>query len=110
MTPKRIKELREMIDGATPGPWRACQLKGFGAMRFIVTESPKAEWHQVVAILEHVGSFKGDEFVAAARIALPEALDEIERLRAEMTRLNLALQDVTATQITPNSEKSNGGN
>jgi carbamoylphosphate synthase large subunit len=84
MTPKRIKELRRLCNEATPGPWRACQLIGFGAMRFVVTDAEKAQWYQVVAILQNPGSFAGDEFIAASRTAMPEALDEIERLRAEL--------------------------
>ena len=77
MTPDRIKGLRELCDAATPGPWK-------DDAPFVVTEADI--WSSLGEIVHDHDAV----FIGAARSALPEALDEIEELRAE---LNLANQD-----------------
>src|SRR5271165_3860502 len=80
---------------ATAGPWSAVQMNGFGAMRFIVTESKlgNAYWHKVVAIVENAGSFEGDRFVAWCRDGVPRLLQYIEKLEEEKERLEDILED-----------------
>jgi hypothetical protein len=75
MTPERIAELRALAESAVPGPWRATQ--------YATVWSEGAE----TRVADTVGSSHGDaRFIAAARTALPEALDAIERVRALLTR------------------------
>jgi hypothetical protein len=80
ITDEEITSVREMLEGATPGPWQAAQLKGFGAERFIVStnESSNVAWHSIVAELKNPGSFKGDEFIAWCRDGVPRLLKLIE--------------------------------
>ena len=92
MTPERIAELRALCDAATPGPWYVNRIKGYTDNQIETTDPAhvaRKPWGHVVAT---TGLGAGDvsqqkferdsDFIAAARIALPEALDEIERLRA----------------------------
>lgn len=94
MTPERIAELRRLAEAATKGPWElkergdcvspcptddcekpapVCAVPGY------VMHGNQADWwEQWVA--------DGD-FIAAARSAFPELLDEVERLRARCERL-----------------------
>lgn len=77
-TKERIAELRALCDGATEGPWEHV---------FNEDES----WETVrcadslVAKVDSEYSFEQDakdaQFIAAARTALPELLDEVERLK-----------------------------
>lgn len=85
LTDKELDELPEMIDGATPGPWRDASYKGMGPMRFIVSESKmnQPEWFKIVAILENPGSFLGDKFIAWCRDGVPRLLKTIVKLKQE---------------------------
>jgi len=97
MTPERIAELRRLCGAATPGPWKCWGVWGpvkgtdFMAVSRIGPEAP--EWAGIVADplyppnADFYAKREDAEFVAIARTALPEALDEIERLRAENERL-----------------------
>lgn len=90
MTPERIKELRTICDAATPGPWSV----SFG----------EDEIGSMVYGLEEVEEFTSRDsldfqqvnadwsFIAASRTALPEALDEIERLQARVEELDALLR------------------
>jgi hypothetical protein len=81
-----IKTLRELCEKATPGPWKAC-----GAEKCTCGLVWSKEIDDVVACCstcENAGiSVEGQqiranmEFIAAARTALPELLEEVERLR-----------------------------
>ena len=93
MTDERINELRALCDAASPGPWRAyscddlprsaCAIRSaeFDAQRDgdgdVVRDTNRDECH-------HMMTRADAELIAAARTALPEALDEIERLRADV--------------------------
>jgi hypothetical protein len=70
MTPERIAELRALCKAATPEPWKNA---------FRSSQVPDGEGRPPFDI------FVGDEddvaFIAAARTALPEALDRIEFLQ-----------------------------
>ena len=68
MNEKRIEELRAMCDTATPGPWI------------------RERW-SIDTVNERVVATANMQldaaFIAAARTALPELLDEVERLETE---------------------------
>lgn len=70
MTDDDIKKAREIIDAATPGPWKTLK-------KVLVVN----EWS------EHIGDFHASSnaaFIAAAREGWPAALDEVTRLRADL--------------------------
>lgn len=72
MAPDRVAELRALADAATPGPWTLYD-RGVG---WEVSELPDV----------HDGTTfnrPDAEFVAAARTAIPELLDDVEQLRAQ---------------------------
>lgn len=72
MTPGRIAELRALAAAATPGPW-GIYVDGLSVMAR----------GNLVTDLHQRGPLAKDDaaFIAAARSALPEALDHIEQLR-----------------------------
>lgn len=79
MTPERRAEYRRLADAATPGPWEWSHLLNPNGLL-----SGDCE---VIAILpEHTCSLEMLEadaaFIAASRTAVPELLDEVERLEA----------------------------
>ena len=104
MTPKRIAELRELCEKATPGPWYAYPNTLAG--RVWISKDRVPAGHVVAEsmfervkgyVTRHLGfRFWRNEYkvgkdayaeaahnvawVVAARTALPEALDQIERL------------------------------
>jgi hypothetical protein len=88
MTPERIAELRELCEMATPGPWSfECLDAGDDE-----DDASGGCWQVPEPLV--TPSSDGDYlngrnawFIAAARTALPEALDEIERLRAEVAAM-----------------------
>ena len=94
MTPERIAELRALAAAATPGPWLDDSYR-------VHVGDPYAKDgpYYVIADLKHrdepsddgfAGTVYGNRaFIAAARTALPEALDAIERVR----KLAISIQD-----------------
>lgn len=81
-----IEKLRALLAAATPGPWAyyddirpdvrsAANRGGFMGAGHIATVS------------RYDGNTNDAAFIAAAREALPELLDEVERLRAENAQL-----------------------
>lgn len=86
---------------ATAGPWVSAQMKGFGAMRFVLSESKlgNAEWHKVIAILENPGSFDADHFIAWCRDGVPRLLKHIEKLEEEKERLESLLDEANMHEI-----------
>lgn len=82
MTTERIKELRELCDKVTPGPWYEYANQGHvfsiqtlnGSGGCILPRSGY-EWIRV----------DDAKFIAASRTAIPELLDEIERLQRELS-------------------------
>jgi len=100
MTPERIKDLRALCEAATEGPWeawessRACEL----ASRVDAPSTgfkDKPEYAAVCYLSPYNKEFADCRFIATARTALPEALDEVERLRGEVERLRTALSTGT---------------
>lgn len=82
MTPERIAELRALAEAATPGPWLPDMNRrphGVGNdYATLVTQGDALvcdTWNQPFSNAD-------GRFIAAARTALPEALDAIERVRA----------------------------
>ena len=119
MTNDRIKQLRALCEAAADGPWRA----GRADMVSYTFEGPKAfknvygpresehpNMPGEMIPTEEARAYgdkciEGAQFIAEARTALPEALDEVERLRAYATRgehramtLLQAIEDCTAMQ------------
>lgn len=106
MKPERIKQLRELCDGATRGPWRYDDRSNSGKNWLLATfgawerwpGSPREETGDAILTTDNVrcsqmaaGDARGDaEFCAAARTAIPELLDEVERLRDEVERADSA--------------------
>lgn len=70
MTPEQIKNLRDLAERATPGPWRT---------------GPGAHGYAVRGDGYLAGVMRSDdaELIAAMRNALPELLDAAERAHAE---------------------------
>lgn len=109
MTKADRQRLRELADRATPGPWRelercpnaepdrACgvtseQLHRSGRDRVCVFASDAYDE------CSHPVSRADAAFVAAARTAVPELLDELERLRAALAEaLRMAEHDLPET-------------
>ena len=92
MKPERIKQLRELCEKATPGPWEQCK------------DDPWCVWvmngdKDGFNLLAECGWIDNDwnaAFIAAARTAVPELLDEVERLRRGIDR---ALEQIEQTDI-----------
>ena len=87
-----IKKLREICEKASPGPWKAVASRtAVGVCYRIFPESwGKVPDHGGICAYDDCTSLnphpKGEQaanaqFIAAARTALPELLDEVERLR-----------------------------
>lgn len=83
MNTEERKRLRELCDKATPGPWRKVVCNKEDGWSCVMGE------HEAVTDGVQTGEMNGDnaDFIAAARNALPELLDEVERLRARVERL-----------------------
>jgi len=83
-----IKKLRELCEKATPGPWEWQYSEKWGTSVFndtlgVITAYTNERGNPDITIAE-----EDLEFIAAARTALPEILDEVERLRKEVRLLN----------------------
>jgi hypothetical protein len=82
-----------MMEMGVTGPWKAAQLDGFGADRFIINEN--APHFKIVAELKSgIGSFAGDQFVAWCRDGVPrllltleQVMPSIEQTRAEIEKI-----------------------
>lgn len=84
ITPEKIAELRKLCEEATPEPWRTHDIfpKEFGYAQVFGPISPKKDFDRIELGLQADASF-----IAAARTALPELLDEVERLRTDINNL-----------------------
>ena len=93
MTPDRIKQLRALCDAATPGEWKAEPRHILQSTKEYLAIPPKYPHRNS----QSLGPFFEADllFIAAARAALPEALDEIERLRAKLAIATNALKDLS---------------
>jgi hypothetical protein len=89
LTPETLAELRRLHETATPGPWYHDENEDFVYTR---DEFGDADGE----IRCDTDCDEADAaFIAATRNALPDLLDEIERLRAENGRLRLAVAKAT---------------
>lgn len=85
VTPERVAELRALADAATPGPWEYGTAMCCPDMGWV--DGPSGRVCGLATKSTHGMNAEDAEFCAASRTALPEALDEIERLRAENDEL-----------------------
>ena len=104
-TPSHIASLRELAEKATKGPWRQHLVDDTTVID--ATGEPIAETFPEGGVDEDIDFATDTEqreanaaFIAAARAALPAALDEIERLRAENEKLREALTKIVRTEVT----------
>lgn len=90
MTKQRIQELKKLCEQATPGPW---EFDGAYPGEFNLVTSPG---NVVIDCDEYYAFCKPDDraFIATARTALPEALDEIERLQTEIKALEIVKSEM----------------
>lgn len=84
MTPERIAEIRRLAEAATKGPWLI--EPGQKIDEIYIVDAPTdgriaRMWNGRTCREANA------EFIAVARNALPELLDEVERLRARCERL-----------------------
>lgn len=88
MTPKRIAELRALCEAATPGPWETVGTEIDAPTEEVVTaDCAPCGWSGCSGARVEVSGANAD-FIVQARTALPEALDEIERLQGEPCQCN----------------------
>lgn len=76
-----LNEIEKRTNEAKRGPWKYCQLEGFGAQNFIITEDQK-EWMKVIAMC-FGGPIATYEFIAHARTDIPNLVAEVKRLKTE---------------------------
>ena len=92
ITEERMKELKELAEKATPGPWEA-GYSHWGQSDVIALRHDSIDGHvglkngiPFVRVAQHSEILiKDAEFIAAARQAVPELIQEIERLKREVT-------------------------
>jgi hypothetical protein len=93
LTDDDVKRLRELLAKATPGPWRSqragnapCHGALVGQSAILELPRPYNEAYIAERKLREVSLFTDDDadLIAAMRNALPDLLDEIDRLRAEL--------------------------
>jgi hypothetical protein len=93
VTPARIAELRALCEKATEGPWVDCDedVKWDTVLMCGYDHRAAGSLPPYYATGPRVDTCKQAEldsrFIAASRTALPEALDEIERLKAKINKL-----------------------
>ena len=105
MTPDRIKGLRRLCDAATPGPWdnEKCE--------WVYAKVPRGRPNGEM-IAQALGGPSGKNltreqciqnaaFIAAARTAMPELLDEVSRLRGLLRLAAEALEQSYDAQEWP---------
>ena len=80
MTPERIAMWRKACDAATPGPWRFVHTT---PAALIVADDI------VIASFRGTACYSDGSLIAYARTAMPELLDEIERLRSHVGAKNI---------------------
>ena len=91
MTPERIAELRRIEQAGTPGEWDA-----IGNMLYVGR-----------VVVPMLGMVSDVALIAATRNALPELLDEIERLNARLKEVGV--EPTNPTAITPEGLAYAGG-
>lgn len=83
MTDIEISRLRELCDAATDGPWE--RINKVDMPQWVFARTVEPDWdvgYDGSEPMVDAATPENAEFIAAARSALPVALDEIERLRS----------------------------
>lgn len=82
----RLAELRALADDATAGPWWGGGNNRRRDAIGLVGRTSDRGTGNAIAVLNGIGMDRVADaaFIAASRTAVPELLDEIERLRAEL--------------------------
>ena len=108
MTTDEIRELRELANAATPGPWTVGKdIYGRYAIWFSddgvscsVARTERNGW------LTEDGWQANDDFIAASRLAVPRLCDEVEELRRQLAakderirELREALDDLVSSRV-----------
>lgn len=76
-TPERVAETKALCEAATPGPW----LRSNEYRRLVFADTKDGSGWFTVAEIPSLKADANAAFIAAARTALPDALDEITRLQ-----------------------------
>ena len=88
MNEQRIKELRELCEAATPGPWEHdwgnWDVEQVGTRAHVCQADNSRELNDVDAIRDL-------QFIAESRTAIPELLDEVEILKAQNKEMKLII-------------------
>jgi hypothetical protein len=95
------KRVREVCDKATAGPWKAMRCGGtsdYDGRAYSVNHESAVDCYDSYVFksdaydeCSHIVDEEDAAFIALARTALPEALDEIERLRTALLQAFLAI-------------------
>jgi hypothetical protein len=81
---ERLEEIRAQTKSATPGPWSVlADIAGGKVFAWMIREPQARTLYPTDAV-----------FIADARLAIPELLDEVDRLRAENDHLRAQLARV----------------
>ena len=100
-----LPALRALAEKATPGPWRQHLVDDTTVIdeagNTVAQTFPDGGLDDDVDFATDTEQREHDAaFIATARTALPAALDEIERLRAENEKLREALTKIVRTEVT----------
>lgn len=88
MDAKRIAELRELCDHATPGPWRAELNRNLGDAPYVTSDEAFSPSGFPPVLLKGIWHSQGDVvFAAAARTVVPELLDALDAAQSDAERL-----------------------
>lgn len=95
MTPEELEAIKQRVNAATPGPWEAdYDPRTDGADQIV---DPQGFTICFMSVPSVSVDFDGDtDFIAHARADVPALVAEVERLRAENTRLVEELSQVRA--------------
>lgn len=92
MTNEEIARLRALCEKATPGPWKQSWMwvDKHSMPMCVEQDDGSGDGPAVCRVDEYDERGPADaEFIAAARTALPAALDEIERMRGVLERISV---------------------
>ena len=98
MNDERLAELRALADAATPGPWNHDSLWLPNSILGPVHQPDDSDTTEEVLLFADpdFGHKPQDlAFIAASRTAIPELLDEIERLRERTNRVKALRKKIT---------------
>lgn len=118
-TPEKIAELRALAEKATKGPWYADTTSshdGFG--RYLTSEVRSVDDNRVVVefsnsngTIEQLDEARIDTeaianapFIAASREAVPQLLDEVERLDSALSLSSLVMEGMNAALAEKDAE------